>query len=71
MTVYCVGCGFDTESALFVCESCSVMNSVPTCFVPATCGDDDCYLLPNGEINLDGVDCSHADDVHQLFSMSY
>lgn len=68
MSKFCVGCGIVTDTDFIVCDDCSFTNDVATSFVPATCGDDDCYLLPNGEINLDGVDCSHADNFHSVFA---
>jgi hypothetical protein len=70
MTNYCIGCGYITESEYIVCFSCSALNDVPECFAPITCGDDVCYLLPNGEMNLDG-DCEHADAIYSLFPNTY
>lgn len=67
MTNYCIACGFNTETAFIVCETCSILHDVPECFVPATCGDDVCYLQANGEINLDGESCSHEKDFYSVF----
>lgn len=66
MTVYCISCGFNTYTSAMVCEDCSIANGVPTCFVPALCQDELCYVMPNGEINLDG-DCDHADKFYEVF----
>ena len=64
--VYCVGCGFNTETEFVVCADCALVNGISETYVPETCGDDVCYLQANGEINLDG-DCSHFNDFYVLF----
>ena len=69
--VYCVGCGFTTSTKYVVCDNCSLLNNVSVTYVPATCGDDVCYLMPNGELNLDGETCSHADDFDNTLSVRY
>ena len=56
--VYCVFCGFDSESRFMVCETDAVVLGVKRSYVPVTCGDDVCYCLPNAEVNFDG-DCGH------------
>jgi hypothetical protein len=69
-TVYCVVCGIDSETAKFVCESCAFIYEISEDFVPVTCQDSECYLLPNGEMNLDG-DCEHSDQFHELLELNY
>lgn len=66
MTNYCINCGYTTDTAHIVCAECSLLNGVPECFVPITCGDDVCYVTANGEINLDG-ECQHAEVIHSVF----
>jgi hypothetical protein len=69
---FCVACGFvldmpemDLASMCFSCTAFSTKSlEFLSTWVPATCGDDDCYNT-NGEMNLDG-DCSHADDFYAV-----
>ena len=68
--VYCVGCGFTTGTKYVVCDGCSLVNNVSVTYVPATCGDDVCYLQANGEINFDG-DCSHEKEFDTILSVRY
>jgi hypothetical protein len=63
---YCVACGFSTESLARVCEGCALANEVSQDFTPEVCGDSDCYLTRDG-INLDGEDCTHAEDFYAVF----
>lgn len=65
MRKYCVNCGYYTATEFILCADCAFINDVPESFVPVTCGDELCYCLPNGEINLDG-DCSHADELDAI-----
>lgn len=70
---YCVGCGFVLdlpESDLAsICYGCTAFSTKSVDFlrtwIPATCGDDVCYNV-NGEMNLDGETCSHADDFYAV-----
>lgn len=65
---YCVGCGFVMEDPTIdlasICYGCSAFSTKSleflTTWVPATCGDDDCYTDKQGMPNLDGENCSHA-----------
>jgi hypothetical protein len=66
MQIFCVACSFDTETEFMVCWECSELNGVPECFVPDLCQDDLCYVLPNGEVNLDG-NCDHAAAMSAIF----
>ena len=68
---YCVFCGFDTESQYLVCETCHLMSGAELSYRPAVCGDEVCYLLPNGELNLDGETCTHSQDFDLLASQTY
>lgn len=68
---YCVFCGFDTESQYLVCDTCHLMTGAELSYRPAVCGDEVCYLLPNGELNLDGVNCEHARLFDQFAELTY
>jgi hypothetical protein len=64
---FCVACGFILETDLdlaSMCFSCSAFSTKSleflTTWVPATCGNDDCFTDKQGIPNLDGDNCSHA-----------
>ena len=69
---YCVNCGFALESDeyLNVCLCCgafSEMNAEELAtYVPAVCGDADCYLTEEGMPNFDG-ECEHEAEYDALF----
>ena len=65
---YCVACGsvldmpeMDLASMCFGCSAFSTKSlEFLSTWVPATCGDDDCFTDKQGIPNLDGENCSHA-----------
>jgi hypothetical protein len=65
---YCFFCGFDSENAYNVCDTCKVMADVEYTYTPSVCGDDVCYLV-DGELNLDG-ECVHAELFDQLLQLT-
>ena len=70
---FCVGCGFVMDlpdsDLVSICYGCSAFSTKSVEFlstwIPATCGDDDCYIDEQNQINLDG-DCSHYKDFYAV-----
>ena len=58
VTKYCVACGFRTDTEFLVCADCAEIHGCAVTYVPATCGDDVCYVSENGDLNFDG-NCEH------------
>lgn len=72
---HCVICGFILEDPstdfVSVCYGCTAFSSEPDSFlatyVPAVCGDEECFSHADGMVNLDGKTCSHAEDFYSVF----
>ena len=70
---YCVACGFlmdlPDSDLVSMCYGCTAFSTKSVEFlstwIPATCGDDVCYLDEQGMPNLDG-DCSHYKDFYAV-----
>jgi len=70
---YCVACGLvldmpemDLASMCFGCSAFSTKSlEFLSTWIPATCGDDVCYLDEQNQMNLDG-DCSHYEDFYAV-----
>jgi hypothetical protein len=67
--MFCYVCGFESDTATLLCDTCALVHGVSVDFVPATCGDDVCYLTNDG-INLDG-ECSHSADFYAVFDPKF
>ena len=76
---YCVACSMIMEmpdiDLVSMCFSCSAFSTKSIDFlrtwVPATCGDDVCYLDEQNQINLDGETCSHLADFESVMDNFY
>jgi len=72
---YCVVCGFSMEMPEYdlvsVCYGCTAFSTKSVDFlatyVPAVCGDEECYLNFQGMPNFDGETCSHAEEFYSVF----
>ena len=71
---YCVACGFVMEmpdlDLASMCYGCTAFSTKSveflTTWIPATCGDDVCYITSTNEMNLDGETCSHYEDFYAV-----
>jgi hypothetical protein len=70
---YCVACGFlmdlPDSDLVSMCYGCTAFSTKSVEFlstwIPATCGDDVCYIDEQNQMNLDG-DCSHYEDFYAV-----